>query len=88
MICCCEKCKFVFESLRMLTSCPDCGKDAVREATEAEQAEYWVHRRECGPMKPYGGIREVEIPLVIGWKKGQPVYADKGVLTKVGPNGE
>ena len=88
MICCCEKCKFVFESIFLLTACPDCGKGPVREATEAEKSDYQADRRRYGPMKPYGGIRSVEIPLVVGWDNGEPVFAEQGILTKIGPNGE
>ena len=64
MICTCEKCRFVFESIRPLDACPDCAKGPVREATNAEKTEYKDNRRRYGPMKPYGGIRDVEIPLV------------------------
>ena len=88
MICTCEKCRFVFESIRLLDSCPDCAGGPVREATDAEKAKYRQNRRMYGPMKLYGGIREVEIPLVEGWSDGRPVYAEHGVRTKVGPNGE
>ncbi len=40
MIYTCDKCHFIFERVGEVTSCPDCGKAAVREANEAERAEY------------------------------------------------
>ena len=35
-----EICRFIFERAGAVDSCPDCGKSAIREATEAEQEEY------------------------------------------------
>ena len=48
MMCCCEKCKFVFESIRLLDRCPDCGFGPVREATDEEVNEYAENRKEYG----------------------------------------
>ncbi len=36
----CDACRFQFEDTSQPDSCPDCGKDEVREATEQEKAEY------------------------------------------------
>ena len=36
-----KECRFIFERAGTVESCPDCGKPAVREATDAERAEYW-----------------------------------------------
>ncbi len=54
MICCCKKCRFVFESVALLDQCPDCGHGPVRAATESESAEYAANRRLYGPMPVYG----------------------------------
>lgn len=40
MILCCEKCRYLFSAEEVITQCPDCGKVAVRPASEAENAEY------------------------------------------------
>ena len=40
MIYACDACKYLFESSRTETQCPDCGKFAVREATKEEAEEY------------------------------------------------
>ena len=41
MIYCCEHCHYLFEDMDGRDNrCPDCGKSAVRPATETEQAEY------------------------------------------------
>lgn len=40
MILCCEKCRYLFSAEEETTQCPDCGKVAVRPASEAENAEY------------------------------------------------
>ena len=56
MICCCDKCKFVFESVRIMKNCPDCGSGTVRKATALESSEYAANRLEFGPMKIYGQI--------------------------------
>ena len=57
MICCCEKCRFVFEGVAMLKKCPDCGHGPVRAATEKEMAEYAANRRLYGAMPVYGAKR-------------------------------
>lgn len=36
----CDVCKFQFEKYGKVDSCPDCGKEAVRLATEDEISEY------------------------------------------------
>ena len=40
-ICTCENCHFTFRYPLLPLACPDCGKDAVRLATEKEVADYW-----------------------------------------------
>ena len=40
----CEKCHYIFRSPLLPYSCPDCGKNNVREATEREKQEY--HRNQ------------------------------------------
>ena len=54
MICCCEKCRFVFEGIRLLESCPDCGSGPVRRATVEEAADYVGNRKMYGPIQVYG----------------------------------
>ena len=54
MICCCEKCRFVFEGIHLLENCPDCGGGPVREATLRETADYFANRKLYGPMQVYG----------------------------------
>ena len=34
MIYVCDKCRFVFERIGKVDICPNCGKDAIREADE------------------------------------------------------
>ena len=46
MIFACDKCHFLFSRTRQPEQCPDCGKFAVREATEAERQEYEEHLKE------------------------------------------
>lgn len=53
-LCCCEACRFVFESVRPLERCPDCGGTALRRATEKEAVDYAADRRRYGPMAVYG----------------------------------
>ena len=79
MMCCCEECKFVFESVRMLAQCPDCGHGPVRKATDEEIAEYAANRREYGPMRIYGvnlisAAQEAEFPMLISVCNGRPVF--------------
>ena len=40
-ICTCENCRFTFRYPLLPLACPDCGKYAVRLATEKEVADYW-----------------------------------------------
>ena len=40
MIYVCNICKFLFERLGPVESCPDCGKLLIREASKAEKEEY------------------------------------------------
>ncbi len=42
----CDKCHFLFSRAVRPEQCPDCGKYAVREASEAEQQEYEEHLKE------------------------------------------
>ncbi len=39
-ICTCSHCKYTFRYPMIPFHCPDCGKDAVREATEEEIRDY------------------------------------------------
>lgn len=48
MIYVCEICKFLFERISEPEQCPDCGKYAIREATEEEKAEYVARCEEFG----------------------------------------
>ena len=68
MICCCEKCRFVFESAAQLSQCPDCGFGPVRTATGKESLEYAANRRLYGSMRVYGVKR---LPVMNG--KGHTV---------------
>ena len=79
MMCCCEKCKFVFESVRLMERCPDCGHGPVREATDEEIAEYTANRQVYGPMPVYGisnlcVAHEVEMPVLISVNNGCTVF--------------
>ena len=74
-MCCCEKCKFVFESIRLLEHCPDCGHGPVREATNEEITEYTDNRHEYGPMPVYGirnlyPVKEVYMPMLMSVNNG------------------
>ena len=40
MIYACDNCHFLFSRARHPEQCPNCGKYAVHEATEAERQEY------------------------------------------------
>ena len=40
MIYTCKACRYTFEGEENITQCPDCGKFAVRIATQEEVAEY------------------------------------------------
>ena len=46
MIYTCEKCRFTFRRSKEAETCPDCGKPAVREATEKEKDEYMKNQAE------------------------------------------
>jgi uncharacterized Zn finger protein (UPF0148 family) len=46
MIYTCDKCHFIFKRTGKVESCPDCGKEAVREATDKEKEEYKRNRDE------------------------------------------
>ncbi len=90
MMCCCEKCRFVFESVRLLERCPDCGHGPVREATEEEIAEYAANRQAYGPMMVYGvnnivPVQEVEIPMLISVKNGCPVFQMRTMIVPAIP---
>lgn len=41
MICTCTHCGYTFENAEIPEQCPDCGKYAVRRATEQEEREYY-----------------------------------------------
>jgi predicted nucleic acid-binding Zn-ribbon protein len=88
MMCCCDKCRFVFESIRLLDRCPDCGAESVRQATEEEAAEYAANREKYGPMLVYGisnlfPVKEVEMPFIVGAKNGCPVYEMRRTIVPV-----
>lgn len=40
MILCCESCKYLFWSEKLVEQCPDCGKLTVRAADDAECRDY------------------------------------------------
>lgn len=42
----CENCKYIFESEENVNQCPDCGKLAVRPATQTEVDEYNERKKE------------------------------------------
>ena len=44
MIYACDCCHFIFERTGEIYDCPDCGKPAVREATDKEKKEYVEYR--------------------------------------------
>ena len=90
MMCCCEMCKFVFESIKMLDRCPDCGFGPVREATEDEVNDYKCNREKYGPMPIYGvrnlyPVRVVEIPMLVSVKNGCPEYEMKRTIAPAIP---
>ena len=49
MLYACRECLYVFESKAKPEQCPDCGKYAVRDATEKQAAEYMDYKnsKEC-----------------------------------------
>ena len=77
MMCCCEKCKFVFESIKLLDNCPDCGHGPVRNATGKETTEYAANRQVYGPMPVYGisnlyTVHEADTLMLISVNNGCP----------------
>ena len=40
MIYTCNKCLFTFERVGEVITCPDCGKEAIREASDSEKEEF------------------------------------------------
>jgi rRNA maturation endonuclease Nob1 len=44
MVYACDNCKFLFQRVGEVDSCPDCGKQTVREATAEERAEFELRR--------------------------------------------
>ena len=46
MIYTCGGCRFTFRRSGEIENCPDCGKPAVREATDKEKEEYRKNRAE------------------------------------------
>lgn len=47
MIYACDACRYLFESEKPITQCPDCGKYKVRLATDDEISEYEKRRFEA-----------------------------------------
>jgi len=74
MMCRCDKCKFVFESVRLLEKCPDCGYGPVRKATDAEIGQYKSDRMIYGPMPIFGTVKVVQHPVLISVENGCAVY--------------
>ena len=54
MIYCCDHCHFIFERVGQIDTCPDCGKPSVREADEAERAEFQKNLRDKGDLTANG----------------------------------
>ncbi len=46
MVYTCENCLYTFLEDEGCTQCPDCGKKAIRVATEKEELEYYRNRKE------------------------------------------
>ena len=46
MICTCEKCRYTISAQSLPLSCPDCGSEAVRPATQMEQDWYYDLQQE------------------------------------------
>ena len=42
----CDACRYIFESSQCSIKCPDCGKDAVRDANEEEIKEFYEIQEE------------------------------------------
>ena len=51
MIYTCNNCRFTFRWAGKVENCPDCGKSAVREATEKEKAEHKKNQAEYENME-------------------------------------
>ena len=51
MVYICDKCHFAFERAGAVENCVDCGKQGIREATDAETAEYRRNRAEISAME-------------------------------------
>lgn len=49
MIYTCEACHFTFTRIGECEKCPDCGKRAVREATEEEIEDFHRYQEESKP---------------------------------------
>lgn len=47
----CNACRFNFERYSVVTACPDCGKQNLREATPQEKAEVRMYQKEFGPVR-------------------------------------
>jgi rRNA maturation endonuclease Nob1 len=45
MIYACDNCKFLFQRVGEVDSCPDCGKPTVREASAEECKEFELRRK-------------------------------------------
>jgi rubrerythrin len=46
MIYTCQRCKFTFERTGEVETCPDCGKDGIRPATDKEIADFKKYSKE------------------------------------------
>ena len=73
MICCCKKCRFVFESMELLERCPDCGHGPIRAATADEVIQYAANRRLYGPMPAYGAKECFSMSTMDGALRNQSV---------------
>ena len=51
MIYTCHHCRFTFRRTGLVEICPDCGKPAVREATDKEKEEYKKNHAEREKIK-------------------------------------
>ena len=51
MIYTCNSCLFTFRRTRKIEECPDCGKQAVREATDKEKDEFKKNQGEYEKTK-------------------------------------
>ncbi|WP_312158802.1 hypothetical protein [Oscillibacter sp.] len=46
MIYTCQRCRFTFERTGAVETCPDCGKDSIRPATDEEIADFKKYAKE------------------------------------------